>query len=454
MIYRDYMAFNVTIPQVEQKVFLRRNIADIIESATLDELIYLIAPYGSGKTMAVISWLRERERKAAWVNLGGKENTRELFLAYLSAALMVYAGESEAAESIHSNPHFAENPRMFLADTLIRISPAISERILVIDNFQCIHNDGLLREIKEIALNMLGCWRVIFISRSELPPVFSDFMLQKKLRLITLNDLNFSFEETGEYFSLNGLTVDRRAILQVREDTDGWPAALNTVLTVPHNEAVKYTEVARAYVMGYFESEIWAGLGKKTREFLLKTSILDELTPSICYFVTKMKDTHNILKNLYTNGIFLFKRDRDTYCYHRAFREFLTDKLSKSGIDANSLYIDAGWWLYEKNKSIPALLCFYHAKYLHGINMAFKKVKPAYMGMDEYVDATLCLTTLDIMELKAHPEVAARIALLHFLTNNIAETQRIYRVIRDWLEPGVLSISPEEYTDFTGKLAG
>lgn len=70
------------------------------------------------------------------------------------------------------------------------------------------------------------------------------------------------------------------------------------------------------------------------------------------------------------------------------------------------------------------------------------------MGMDEYITTAFCLTSLDTMELKSHPEVAVRITLLHFLAGNITEMQRIYKVVREWLEPGVLTIPPEEYTDF------
>lgn len=153
-------------------------------------------------------------------------------------------------------------------------------------------------------------------------------------------------------------------------------------MTAEHNGTVKFNDTAKAYVMSYLESEIWEYLSVSHKKFLLKTSILDKLTPSICHYVAKIAEADHILRDLYVNGLFMSKpEERDSYSYHRVFRGFLLDKLKSSEIDVEALYINAGWWLYEKNESIPALLCFYQAKFLPGINKAFKKVKPVYMGL-------------------------------------------------------------------------
>ena len=443
------IGLKIAVPKVSQTILPRRNIMEIIDKSSLDEMIYLVAPYGCGKTMAVISWLREYSYDAVWVTLDKEDNWPVSFWAYLTASILRVAGELEKAKNILYDTHFTADPQTFLMKTLKRVSPAISDRVLIIDNFGFIRNGRLLREIKDLISNMLGCWRVIIIGRNELPSIFNDFMLKKRLRLITLNELSFSFEEMNKYFLINDHTVEKNELFQIRENTDGWPAALNVILAIPHNGTVKYNDTARAYVMGYFETEIWEPLSEKIKLFLLKTSVLDKLTPSICHYVTDIEETHLLLRNLYVNGVFIAKLEEvDAYCYHRVFQNFLLDKISASGIDINSLYIKAGWWLYDSGDSILALRCFYKAHNIHGINMAFKKIRPADIGMDKYIKAIDCLVTLDIVELKNYPEVAVRIALHYFITGNIFEVKRIYKIVLGWLEPGVLSISPEEYIDF------
>ena len=445
---KNFKATKTSVPQVLQKVLPRRSVAEIIDNASLDEMIYLVAPYGSGKTMAVLSWIRERGKKTAWVSLNNENDTALSFWAYFTTAILSLVDEQEKAENILSNPDFITNPLKFIKETLIRVSPSISEKILVIDNFRFIRNGGLLREIKAVISAMLAYWRIIVIGQIELSPIFNDFMLKGHLRMIKLNELNFSLEEISEYFSMNGIVVEGQDLYKILEDTDGWPAALNVILTVPQNGNVSYNDTAKAYVKDFFELEIWKKLDTESKDFLLKTSVLDKLTPSICRYATGVEGAHSILRSLYAKGIFLQKLDEmDTYCYHCVFRDFLLDKLYHSGIDANNLYVNIGWWLYERNESISALRYFFMAKDFYGINQAFKKVKPADMGIEKYLEATFYLTSLDIEDLKDYPEVAVRIALLHFITGDINKTKRIQQTIHGWLEPGALAIPPEEYID-------
>jgi len=446
----EYSEFKIEAPSILQRVLHRHTISQIIDSASLDEIIYIVAPYGCGKTLSVISWLRKHNKKTAWLTLSKDDNSAVSFWAHLSASILRFAGKRDKVEDIMDDARFIRNPRMYLKEILMQISPGISDRILVIDNFKFIQNKGLLLEIRDLIYNMLKYWRIIIIGRNELPPIFNDFMLKKHLRLITLNELNFSLDEMKDYFIMNDLAVESKDLIQIRKDTDGWPAALNVILTVQHNGSIGFNNYARAYVKEFFKAEVWEQLSDETiKTFLLKTSVLDKLTPSICHYVAETEETDRVLRYLYANGIFITKlEEADSYCYHLVFKDFLLDKLKRSGINMNKLYLKSGWWLYDKNDSIPALLCFYRANNAHGINKAFKKIRPADLGMEKYLEATLCLTSLNIMDLEEYPSVAVRIALLHFITGNISEMQRIYEIVLEWIEPGVLSIPSEEYVDF------
>ena len=53
MIRKDYLKSKTMIPQVYHELLPRKNIAAIIDSASMDEAVCLIAPYGCGKTVAV-----------------------------------------------------------------------------------------------------------------------------------------------------------------------------------------------------------------------------------------------------------------------------------------------------------------------------------------------------------------------------------------------------------------
>lgn len=454
MICRNYPSLKTVVPDVLETILPRRDIIRAIDIASLNELVYITAPYGCGKTLATISWLKEHKWDAAWVSLGKGDDSPEIFWILMASAILRFVGEQDIAENVLQGTYPVENALTFLSETLVRVSPDLTHRLLIIDNCAYLQNPEILRDLKNIICDMLGCWKIVFIGRGELPPVFNDLILKKSLRQIIVDELSFKREETAEYFQMNGFYVDNSDLFRIQEETDGWPAALNAILTAPRNGTLNYSFAARSYVTGYFEREIWEPLDEETKYFLMKTAILDKITPSICHSITEIKETLPIINRLYANGIFLTKLEEfNSFSYHRVFKEFLLYKLSQApDIDINSLYVKLGWWLYERDDSVAALLCFYKVGNICGINQAFKKVKPADIGMDKYVEVTSCLLSLDVNDLKDYPEVAARIALLFFITNNIEEMKRIYSIILKWLEPGALKINPESYIDFNWEI--
>lgn len=454
MGYKELTAVNTTVPRVKKKILPRRSIAKIIETTPLDEMVYLFAPSGYGKTMAIMSWMQEMKKEAAWVNLVERDaDSPSRLWELLTSALLRYVGDHEKADTLNQDVSFSENPRLYLSDTLVRVAELLDDRVLIIDNYSLIQNTELLSKLKEVIGNMLPCWRVILIGRGELPPCFNDFALKKRLRLITMENLCFSLEEMSDYFIMNGYDVGKDSLIQIREETEGWAAALNAIMTTPNNGTLRYGSSARARVMGFIDSEIWEPLDESAKNFLMRTSILDKLTPSICHSITNMPEANPMLNDLYTNGCFMTKLDEyNAFCYHRVFKDFLLFKLNESGINVSDLYVTVGWWYYEQDESVPALLSFYKAGNISGINQAFKKVYPAKIGMDKYVEVASCLISFDVNDLIKCPEVAARIALLHFIMGNIKEMQRIHNILREWYIPGNLSIARDAYMDFTWEM--
>lgn len=445
----DFAArFGIAVPQIYHNVLPRRNVADIIDKASMNMAVCIVAPYGCGKTLSVISWLREGGRKAAWLDLGRDDESDAALAASLTAAVLSFSGEPDCQYDFSADPAYLNDPWAFLREAVLKTVRNGRKKILVIDNFHFIHDAGLLRVMRDFIYTLLGTWRVIIISRAELPPFFNDLMLKGHICLITLNDLSFSAEETAEYFSMNGYGVDPRDVLRMRNDTEGWPAALNVVLTVSRGGPIGYGEAARAYVMGFFDTEIWENLNEATKDFLLKTSVLDRLTPSLCHAVTGIGATLPILNWLYFNGLFISALDeRDTYCYHRVFRDFLRDKLSSSGIDGRELYMKVAWWLFERDEIIQSFPYFFKAGDLYGVNRVLKILDPADMGTESFLELTECITELNIEELKPYPVIVSRMAMIHFLKGNIAEMRALSKIFMEWIDPGALPILPEEYAE-------
>lgn len=435
----------IAVPQVYHEILTRPGIVKIIDGASLNEAVCIVAPYGYGKTLAVISWLRGRN--AAWIDLNEFESDEKSVCDYCAIALSSLA-RNKTDDNFLNAPMYREDPWGFLSMIASGLEQD-PEKIMVIDNFKCIQDVGTLRHIKNLISVCLGKLRVIIISRVELHPLFNDLMLKRRICLITIKALSFDAQEISDYFIMNDCEITMDDVLKLRDDTEGWAAALNVVLTVTRGGVIGYREASREYVRSFFETEIWSGLDEKMQDFLLKTSVLKVLTPASCHAVTGIGAALVYLNWLYLNGMFISKLDeRDTYRYHSVFMDFLEDKLISSGIDEKKLYQKAAWWLHEKNEIEQSFPYFYKSGDLYGLSQVLKTINPSVMGIERFLDMTSCLMEMSIENLKQYPLIVARIALIHYLKGNVDEMQALYSVYLEWTEPGILLVAPEEYAEY------
>lgn len=426
-------------PEIHHKVLFRSKIAAMIDAVIADKAVCIVAPYGYGKTLAVVSWLRHSGRDAAYISLKETDNSESVFLSRLTDALLTFIGKAP--------PDSLKNLREQLYDVLSCGDKA--ENILIIDNFRFLQDPKLLIFIRDLIYDFLGHWHIILLSRRELSPVFNDLILKGCIGVIPFRALSFDLEETRQFFQMHGHTVPEDEMITIQTNVEGWPAGLNAVLTASRDGSICYNEIAHTYLMRFFETEIWGDLDASLRDFLLKTSVLDVLNPSSAYAVTGMNETRLILRELFLNGIFISKLNgTGQYRYHFAFREFLQDKLSASGIDQRALFLKVAWWLFEREEVSLSFPYFFKAMDLYGINRVLQILDPSRIGMERFVETFQCLTELSAAALKSYPVIVARMALIFYVTGNIARMQELCRLLTEWVVPGVLSITPEEYAEY------
>lgn len=435
---------SIKVPEVYHEVLPRLGIEKIINNSSINEAVCIVAPYGCGKTLSVISWLNGRN--VAWIELNEHNNNEEDLLKHCWEALLSFSDTIE--NSFINSDEYKDDPWGFLIMQASMLEQG-SERIIVFDNFRFIKEIGLIRKIKDFIYACLGRISVIIISRVELHPVFNDLMLKRYICLITIKDLSFNADEISAYFSMNGCEVSQEEVLRLREDTEGWPAALNVVLTITRGGEVSYSESSREYVRSFFETEIWNDLDENIKNFLLKTSVLKMLSPASCHAVTGIGASLPILNWLYLNGMFISKlEERDTYKYHSVFMDFLENMRKSVGIDEKALYRKAAWWFYEKNDFEQSFPYFFYAGDLYGLSRVLRIINPSIMSMEDFLDMTLCITELNIEDLKQYPVILARMALIQYLTGNIEKMQELFKTYLKWNDTDVLLISPEEYAEY------
>src|SRR4029079_12037452 len=103
-------------------------------------------------------------------------------------------------------------------------------------------------------------------------------------------------------------------------------------------------------VVDYLATEVLSGLSTEVYDFLLTTSVLERLCPSLCDAVTRTGGAARLLRQIEVSNAFLIALDarREWFRYHHLFRDLLRNELlftdPDRAADANRR---AGRWLRE-----------------------------------------------------------------------------------------------------------
>ncbi len=181
------------------------------------------------------------------------------------------------------------------------------------------------------------------------------------------SDLSFSANDISVLFNKKlklGLSIDDVYSLETK--TEGWIAGLQlTALSMQGrediSEFIQDLKGDNRYIMDYLMEEVLKIQTDDINEFLLQTSILEQMSAPLCNAVLNRNDSQLILETLEKNNMFVIPLDaeRTWYRYHHLFAELLKQRLHLRGKAAIiELHNKAIEWF--KNNSMP-LLAIEHA---------------------------------------------------------------------------------------------
>ena len=137
--------------------------------------------------------------------------------------------------------------------------------------------------------------------------------------------------------------------------TEGWPAGLYLAALIARDGRLEVGAVSGQdrYVADYLYRESLVGLPDDLQRFLRRTSVLDQLSGSLCDAVLEGTGSLAVLRELEAGSLFVAPLDgrREWYRYHALFREFLLGELQRSEPEiVSKLHLRAADW-YEAHGS-------------------------------------------------------------------------------------------------------
>ena len=343
-------------PRISRELVQRPHLLERLQS--LQGLILVIAPAGYGKTTLLSAWLDHSHLSSVWLTLDGQDNDLHIFVSYLIAAVQTrFATVGVKTAGLlkgQTPPPLAVITRCLLDD----LAAIKQDFILVLDDYHVIRDSAihhLLSDLLHDAPRTLH-----FVLAARIDPALPLPELRSRGHTLELRaaDLRFTLDETARFLrEAMRLQVDDQDVSVLRSRTEGWAAGLHlAALYFRHSGARTLLEANQQgqnrYIIDYLVVEVLAQLPPPTQDFLLQTSILDELCGPLCEAVMGLVahpgDGQTQLEWLQHADLFLtaLGGEPQWYSYQHLFRHFLNYQLRRrySAEEIGALHRRASAW--------------------------------------------------------------------------------------------------------------
>jgi LuxR family maltose regulon positive regulatory protein len=331
-------------------------------------VVVVHAGAGFGKTTLASQWAQRDPRPHQLVRSARfLDDPAALALALIDAFESVgpAAGETRAAVT-GAEPGFSA----LLLPAMTRLAASRGrDFVLVIDDIQLLTRRECHELLRAIAEAVPDGSQVALLSRLEPPSWLA--RTRAEGRVFELGAADLAFDDAESCRLLEGLgaslSVDQAAELVTR--AEGWPVGLYLMaLSLQTRGERTWTDTSMApsgsdrFVVDYLRAEVLAGLPRRSRDFLRRTSILDELDASVCDAVMGRHDSAAVLGGLSRQLQLVVTLDPEghRYRYHHLLGDALrADLEGQEPWLTPELHLRASGWYESRGDRDPAIR---HAK--------------------------------------------------------------------------------------------
>ena len=333
----------LSIPPLRCDVVHRPRLIERLDEALQPghRLTLVSAPAGFGKTTLVAAWLRHLQttqaaaRAITWLSLEEGESDPTRFFTYLVVALQVAdPAIGQAVQGMLQSPQPV--PPESLLSTLINDIAATSRPfVLVLDDYHLIKSLPVHQQLSFLVEHQPSQMHLVIATREDPPLPLARLRARGQVVELRQTDLQFTPEETSEFLRRAArVKLSATDVGLLHQRTEGWIVGLQLAAqSMRHPEGIQQFLESFAgsnrFVLDYLIEEVFGQQPAGIQDFLLKTSILDRFTVSLCGAVTEKRDCHDVMLALEQANLFTLPLDesRQWYRYHHLFADVLRHRL-------------------------------------------------------------------------------------------------------------------------------
>lgn len=402
----------------------RASVLNRFQQESANHLTVVSAPAGYGKTVSTLLWLSAAKRKSVWIGLDEYDNAPFVFYKLFCTGILSVQPNNIKMEEILNSKAFYSSPVENTIRLLLEFALDDGTYALVLDDLHTITNKKILKSLPFILKRMPHSFDILILSRNKLPEELQEFAESKNSTAITAEELAFSAEEIQQYYSALGRKLTKAQAKKVLDTTDGWAIAINAL---SRSESLNEPKAGGQFLEHYITRNIWDKWKPELQEFMLVTSVADEMDAQLCQLLTGRKNADEILDKLLIQNLFAVKTSQHTYRYHHLFSEFLRGKLKeRPDIHIQELILKVAGLYYDRGEYFTALAYYVRAEDHDGINRCFHQLNSIYhdFSVEEWINytSTFVLEKLPEEFIRSNITLLIEAAWASFLNGNAKAT--------------------------------
>jgi LuxR family transcriptional regulator, maltose regulon positive regulatory protein len=313
-----------------------------LRAGSVRKLTLIEAPVGYGKTTLLNQWLRTEEPDLgpdlpfAWVSLDEQDNDPARLWKHIVEALRGVGPEERfGADALAGlgmvGTSLVETALPALVNDLTELPRRV---VLVLDDYHYVTDGECHETVGFLIRHLPETLHLVISTRSDPPLGLGRLRARGEVNELRGEQLAFSEEETASLLRERlGLSIERADIGVLRGRTEGWPAGIYLAsLSMRGRDAHAFVSSLRGssrYIVDLLAEEVLAALSEEERDFMIRTSVLEKMSGSLCDEVLKTEGSGALLREVgHSNLLVVPLGDGGRwYRYHRLFADFLLYEL-------------------------------------------------------------------------------------------------------------------------------
>lgn len=413
----------------------RQELLKHFNHAADNHLTAVCAPAGCGKTVSALLWIQASRHKSIWIGLDEYDNAPFVFYKMFCNGIRSVQPDNENMNEILSSKAFYSSPVEHTINLLAEFVQDEQSYTLVLDDLHTISNKQILKSLPYILKRMPHSFDILLLSRYALPEELNEYFEIRNGTIIAADELAFSMEEIWNYYGTLGRSITKPQAQEIWDATGGWAIGINAL---SKNEIFDVIQGNEHLLENYINKNIWEKWDLKLREFMLMTSVAEEMDAELCSMLTNEKNADELLDKLVAQNLFVVKTSKSTYRYHHLFSEFLHSKLKDSrNIDSKELILKIADFYFNKNNIFKALTYYVNAENHDGINRCFYLLNSGYV--DFSVEEWLNYCTVFVFDKLSEEFICSNISLVieaswaNYLNGNAEAALKYIDMMNDYI---------------------